>query len=263
MIEGQQASLVGLPPVDPELYKDSHTITYKNGALAFRGDNFDRYLMGRQFMVLLVVFVINQCGQPFDPKVDVLGMPDGVKFVFLDIGLGMIVFTCILGRLTTQVIATHSMIDYINNYFALFTLYTAIFIEFTGVMHSAYLIQYAMIASGMTILSNEKVMLGFTKVFFWARVLMSLAIPGFCITVVMVALFNGDTMFSVKYPSINPPLAIIMFIFFMFIVGCLEGMQVAFFTVSKLSMDERGTNWFGKKTSEILFGGNDATFPAL
>jgi hypothetical protein len=62
MIEGQQASLVGLPPVDPELYKDSHTITYKNGALAFRGDNFDRYLMGRQFMVLLVVFLIESCG---------------------------------------------------------------------------------------------------------------------------------------------------------------------------------------------------------
>ena len=263
MIEGQQASLVGLPPVDPELYKDSHTITYKNGALAFRGDNFDRYLMGRQFMVLLVVFVINQCGQPLDPKVDVLGMPDGVKFVFLDIGLGMIVFTCVLGQLTTQVIATHSMIDYINNYFALFTLYTAIFIEFTGVMHSAYLIQYAMTASGMTILSNEKVMSGFTKVFFWARVLMSLAILGFCITVVMVALFNGDTMFSVKYPSINPPLAVIMFIFFMFIVGCLEGMQVAFFTVSKLSMDERGTNWFGKKTSKILFGGNGRNFPGF
>ncbi len=76
MIEGQQASLVGLPPVDPELYKDSHPITYKNGALAFQGDNFDRYLMGRQFMVLLVVFVINQCAQPLDPAVDVLNMPE-------------------------------------------------------------------------------------------------------------------------------------------------------------------------------------------
>eukprot|EP00956_Cyclotella_meneghiniana_P045514 scaffold372843_cov305-Cyclotella_meneghiniana.AAC.1 len=67
MIEGQQASLVGLPPVDPDLYKDSHPITYKNAALAFKGDNLDRYLMGRQFMVLLVVFVINQCTSPLDP----------------------------------------------------------------------------------------------------------------------------------------------------------------------------------------------------
>ncbi len=42
MIEGQQASLVGLPLVNPDLYKDSHPITYKNGTLAFQGDNFDR-----------------------------------------------------------------------------------------------------------------------------------------------------------------------------------------------------------------------------
>ena len=86
MIEGQQASLVGLPPVDPNLYKDSHPITYKNTALAFKGDNLDRYLIGRQFMVLLVVFVINQCAGPLDPTVPVLGLPDGVKKVFLDIG---------------------------------------------------------------------------------------------------------------------------------------------------------------------------------
>eukprot|EP00571_Detonula_confervacea_P015447 CAMPEP_0172306236 /NCGR_PEP_ID=MMETSP1058-20130122/7347_1 /TAXON_ID=83371 /ORGANISM="Detonula confervacea, Strain CCMP 353" /LENGTH=190 /DNA_ID=CAMNT_0013018051 /DNA_START=91 /DNA_END=660 /DNA_ORIENTATION=+ len=107
MIEGQQASLVGLPPVDPELYKETHPVTYKNAALAFKGDNLDRYLMGRQFMVLMVVFVINQCGGPLDPTVDVLGLPDGVKVVFLDIGLGMIIFTCILGQLTTQVTSSH------------------------------------------------------------------------------------------------------------------------------------------------------------
>jgi hypothetical protein len=264
MIEGQQASLVGLPPVDPVLYKDSHPVTYKNGALAFKGDNLDRYLMGRQFMVLMVVFVVNQCGQPLNPKVDVLGMPDGVKFVFLDIGLGMIVFTCVLGQLWSQVIATHSMIDYINNYFALFTLYTAMCVEFSGIMHSAYLIQYAMAAiSGKPIITNEEPKTGFNFAFFWARVLMSLAILSFCMAVVLVALFNGDTMVSVKYPTITPPLAVFMFFFFMGIVGCLEGMQVAFFCVAKLPMEQRGTNWFGKKTSQILFAGNGRNFPGF
>ena len=51
-IEGQQASLVGLPPVDPDLYKDSRPHTYKNAALAFKGNSLDRYLVGRQFMVI-------------------------------------------------------------------------------------------------------------------------------------------------------------------------------------------------------------------
>jgi hypothetical protein len=180
MIEGQQASLVGLPPVDPDLYKDSHPGTYKNAAIAFKGDNLDRYLMGRQFMVLMVVFTINQAAGPLNPGGDVLGMPDGVKFVFLDIGLGMVIFTCILGQLSTQVIASHCMIDYINNYFALFTLYVCMFVEFTGIMHSSYLIQNILAAvSGKPIITNEPPRTGFTFAFFWGRVLMSLAILGF------------------------------------------------------------------------------------
>ena len=171
MIEGQQASLVGLPPVDPDLYKDTHSLTYKNAAIAFKGDNLDRYLMGRQFMVLMVVFVINQCGGPLDPTVDVLGLPDWVKTIFLDVGLGMIVFTCILGQLTTQVNASHCMIDFINNYFALFTLYTTMVVEFSGIMHSSYLIQNILsMASGKPIQSNEEPRSGFTLDFFWGRV---------------------------------------------------------------------------------------------
>jgi hypothetical protein len=32
--------------------------------IVFKGDGLDRYLMGRQFMVLLIVFVINMSGAP-------------------------------------------------------------------------------------------------------------------------------------------------------------------------------------------------------
>ncbi|KAL3790154.1 hypothetical protein HJC23_009591 [Cyclotella cryptica] len=206
---GEQASLVGLPPVDPDLYKDSHPITYKVAALAFRGDNLDRYLMGRQFM-----------------------------FVFLDIGLATIVFTCVLGQLTTQVNASHCMIDFANNYFALFTLYVAMTIEFTGVMHSAYLIQNILAAvSGKPIQSNEPPKTGFTFAFFWGRVIMSLAILGFCVTVVLYALLNGYTSVSVKYPSISPPLAI--------------------------PASERGSGVFGKKTCDLLFSGNGQNLPGF
>ncbi|KAL9187253.1 hypothetical protein ACHAXT_001356 [Thalassiosira profunda] len=265
MIEGQQASLVGLPPVDPDLYKDSHPLTYKNAALAFKGDNLDRYLMGRQFMVLLVVFTINQCAAPLDPNADVLGLPAGVKQVFLDVpGLGMIIFTCILGQLTTQVNASHCMIDAINNYFALFTLYTCMVVEFTGIMHSSYLIQNILAAiSGKPIITNEEPPHRATFAFFWGRVLMSLAILGFCLAVTLVALFEGNTAISTKYPSITPGLAVFLFFFFMFIVGMLEGMQIAFFAVAKLPANERGTSFFGRKTCELLFKGNGQNLPGF
>eukprot|EP00956_Cyclotella_meneghiniana_P031263 scaffold81682_cov73-Cyclotella_meneghiniana.AAC.1 len=263
MIEAQQASLVGLPPVDPVLYKDSHPITYRNAALAFVGDNLDRYLMGRQFMVLIVVFVINQCTSPLDPSVDVLGLSDTVKFIFLDIGFAGILFTCILGQLTTQVNASHQMIDYINNYFALFTLYVAISVEFSGIMHSSYLIQSILSAISGQPISNEPPRTGFTFAFFWGRVIMSLGVLGFCLAVTLVALFNGDTDVSIKYPSITPGLATFLLFFFMSIVGMLEAMQIVFFAVAKLPDDERRTSFFGKKTCGLLFAGNGQNLPGF
>lgn len=236
----------------------------KNTALAFKGDNLDRYLMGRQFMVLLVVFVINQCASPLDATADVLGLPEGVKVVFLDIGLGMIIFTCILGQLTTQVVASYHMIDFIDNYFALFTLYVAMLVEFTGIMHCSYLIQNILsIASGKPIITNEPPRTGFVFVFFWGRVLMSLAILGFCLAVILEALFTGRSMMSEDYPSIPTGVTVFLFFFFMIIVGWLEAMQIAFFSVAKLPADERGTSFFGKKTCDLLFKNSGENLPGF
>jgi hypothetical protein len=61
---GSQGSLVGLAPVDKELFKDSHPITYKCCEVAHKGDNLDQYLLGRQFMVVVMVFTINISGGP-------------------------------------------------------------------------------------------------------------------------------------------------------------------------------------------------------
>lgn len=50
MVEGEQAAIVGLVPVNRELYKDSHPVAYKITGITSQGDNLDRYLLGRQFM---------------------------------------------------------------------------------------------------------------------------------------------------------------------------------------------------------------------
>ena len=66
MIEGGQASKVGLIPVDLDLYKESHPLAHQSMELVAKGDNLDRYLMGRQFMVVLIVFCVNISGGPID-----------------------------------------------------------------------------------------------------------------------------------------------------------------------------------------------------
>ncbi|KAL7448277.1 hypothetical protein ACHAXS_000139, partial [Conticribra weissflogii] len=183
MMEGQQAALVGLAPVvDHLVYRDSHPIAYKNTQLVYLGNNMDRYLTGRQLMVVLSVFVINLCGAPLPDATDsFFGLPDAMQQVFLGSGLAMILMTAMLGQLTTQVNASHCMIDFINNYLALFTLYFALAIEFSGVMHCAYLIQYGVaLLSGKEIKSNEEPRTWVQSprpchsIFFWFRVLLSL-----------------------------------------------------------------------------------------
>jgi hypothetical protein len=102
MVEGGQASMVGLPPIDRSLYKTSHPITHAICAWGHRGDNLDRYLMGRQFMVLVLVFVISQSGAPVK-NAQVLGLPEVLTNIFLGSGLAMILITCMIGQLHTQV----------------------------------------------------------------------------------------------------------------------------------------------------------------
>ena len=49
--------------------------------------------------------------------------------------------TIMIGQLTAQVNAANCMLDFINSYFMLFTNYVSLAIEFSGLLHSVYLVQ--------------------------------------------------------------------------------------------------------------------------
>ena len=260
MVEGGQGPLVGLPPVNRDLYKESHPITYKNTILAHKGDNLDRYLIGRQFMVVLIVFITNLCGAPL-PGANALGMPDLVQQIFLGSGVAMILMTANIGQLTAQVNGAHCMLDYINNYFSLFTVYVALAIEFSGFLHSVYLIQNIFsIISGKPIETHEPPRTQGQALFFWGRVLMSLALLGFAFAVTLSALFQGKTT---VWPGVPNAAAVVLFFVFMSIVGMLEGMQIAFFAVTKLTKEEQGNHKFAMKTCELLFRGDGHNLPGF
>ena len=170
MVEGGQCSLVGLPPVDRELYKESHPITYKICGWAHKGDNLNRYLMGRQFMVIFINFTISLAGAPL-AGAQVLGLPQWIIAIFLESGIAMVLTNVIIGQLTSQVNASHCMLDYINNHFMTFTYWVAALIEITGVMHTSYLIRMCCYwIAGKPVESNEPPMDGLKSLWFWGRV---------------------------------------------------------------------------------------------
>eukprot|EP00522_Entomoneis_paludosa_P014524 CAMPEP_0172440474 /NCGR_PEP_ID=MMETSP1065-20121228/1095_1 /TAXON_ID=265537 /ORGANISM="Amphiprora paludosa, Strain CCMP125" /LENGTH=105 /DNA_ID=CAMNT_0013189309 /DNA_START=39 /DNA_END=352 /DNA_ORIENTATION=+ len=94
-------------------------------------------------------------GAPIEDA-DVLNLPTPLANAFLKSGLAMILFTCMIGQLNTQVNASHCMLDYLNDHFATFTVWVAVGIEASGLLHASYLIQMIVAAcAGQTIESNE------------------------------------------------------------------------------------------------------------
>ena len=260
MVEGGQGSLVGLAPVNKELYKDSHPLAYKCTSITNSGDNLDRYLLGRQLMVVIVVFCVNMSGGPIEGAT-LWGLPDWVINIFFGTGLAMILFTCNIGQLQSQVNASLHMLDYLDNYFGLFTLWVAMTIEFSGLLHASYLIQLLVgKMAGKPIESNEPPRSGGASLFFWVRCMISLAILCFCLAVTVDALFAGETT---MWEGVPPIVAFIIFLVLMSVVGMLEGMQIAFFAVAKIPASERGESAWALKTCHLLFRGEGNNLPGF
>ncbi|KAG7365900.1 silicon transporter [Nitzschia inconspicua] len=260
MVEGGQCSMVGLPPIDRSLYKESHPKTWQICEWGHKGDNLDRYLMGRQFMVIFINFTISLAGAPL-AGAEVLGLPQWIISIFLESGIAMVLTNVIIGQLTSQVNASHCMLDYINNHFMTFTYWVAALIEVTGVMHTSYLIRIMCYwAAGKPVESNEPPRDGIQNLWFWGRVVWSLGILGFALAVTLEALFKGQTALWEGVPEV---VGLILFFVLMCVVGLLEGMQIAFFAVSKLPKSERGDAPMALKTCECLFKNGGRNLPGF
>jgi hypothetical protein len=253
-MEGGQGCLVGLQPVDKESYAESHPHTLANTRLAHKGDNMERFIVGRQFLVVLVVFVINMCGAAVaDAKV--LGLSDIMTEVFLASGVALILMTIIVGQLTAQVNAANCMLDFINNRFMLFTTYVSLAIEASGILHSVYLVQiFFSKITGTPIESKEPPRTGATSYIFWGKILMSVSLLGFALAVTLIALFQGK---SGMWEGVPEAVSVVVLFVLMCFVGLMEGMQIALFAVVNLPEEELKQYPLAAKTCELCFSGSN------
>jgi hypothetical protein len=254
MMEGGQGCLVGLQPVEKDLYAETHPISLMNTRLAHKGDNMERFIVGRQFLVVLVVFVINMCGGAV-AGANVLDLSPAMTEIFLASGVAMILMTIMLGQLTAQVNAANCMLDFINNYFMLFTTYVSLAIEFSGILHAVYLVQILFSKiSGKAIESKEPPRSTIANVFFWGRVLMSLALLAYAFAVTLAALFQRKTTMYAGVPEV---VSVIVFFVLMCFVGMMEGMQIALFAVVNMPSEELARHPIAAKNCELTFTGNN------
>ena len=201
------------------------------------------------------------CGGTINADVDVLGLPQWVKAIFLGSGIAMVLQNVTIGQLMSQVNAAHCMLDYINTHFMTVTYWCTAVIEFTGVMHISYLIRtMSYWAAGKPVESHEPPRTGGTLAFYWLRVLFSAGCLGMALAVTIDALFRGQTALWTGVPSW---LGLVLFVVLMTCVGLFEGMQIAFFAVANLPKSERGSSHLALKTCHCLFKNGGKNLPGF
>lgn len=153
----------------------------------------------------------------------------------------------------------------VNNWFALITIWVALAIEFSGILHICYIVQRVVgWAAGQPIESKEEPMTLPRKIFFYGRCVMSLALLCFSFAVTFVAIFEGKTT---VWNSVPPAASVVIWFVFMACIGVLEGSQIAYFAVVKMQKHEQGQDgsmgYFAKKSAQILFKNNNHNLAAF
>lgn len=260
VMEGGQGCLVGLQPIDKALYANSHPLSHKCTTLVHNKEknNMERFIVGRQFLVVLVVFGINACGSAIQDA-EILNLPDIVVEIFLSLGVALMLITIVIGQLTAQVNAASCMLDFINNYVMLFTTYLSLAIESSGLLHAVYLVQVVFEAFTGSSSSNNnkndsKQTSTLAKMLFAVRVMISLSILAFAFAVTLAALFEGKTA---MWEGVPKPVSVIIFLVLMCFVGLMEGMQIALFALINMPKEELEKNSIANANCQLVFKGSN------
>eukprot|EP00299_Pterocystis_sp_00344_P016125 c8079_g1_i1.p1 GENE.c8079_g1_i1~~c8079_g1_i1.p1 ORF type:complete len:475 (-),score=104.87 c8079_g1_i1:90-1514(-) len=231
ILEGGQNSLVALHSLSTNTYSASHPIAAKTSQITQKANNLDRFIIGRQFLAVLLLILINLCANTQNRCDDSLHFPQWIFSIFCDAGMSPIIITLILGQLTGQIIATDCMLDIINSYLMYFSTRISLFIEWSGVMHFVYLVQFAftkLCGAGGNREHSAKVSTPAEKIGYGFRMILSCALLGFSTLVIVSEIVNNRTT---AWKGVPPAAVLLIILLLIVIAGLMEGMQIALFAV--------------------------------
>merc|ERR1719491_1008372 len=139
-MEGGLNCMVGLQPIPYAAYQHTHPKTYLSTSLSHNGQNIERFIVGRQYLDLMIVFITSFMVSTVDDA-SVLGLPKIVNDIFLGSDLAVILCTIVFGQLIAQINCAHSMLDFINNWGMVVSTYIALCVEASGILHAVYFVQ--------------------------------------------------------------------------------------------------------------------------
>ncbi len=145
IVEGLQIALVELKRCHPEAYRTSHPAAYRLGQVSAKGDNVERFLMGRQVCVVVLVF--------FAAKLTTIHadsdggflfpVPEWAEVTFMETGLVACVVVVILGQLLPQIVAAKYPVHFMQFVIMRPAYYVCVGIEASGLTHICWVLASA------------------------------------------------------------------------------------------------------------------------
>merc|ERR1712226_995870 len=252
LLEGCQISIVGLQGVDLEPFKDSHPRAYKCLKLAYKGPNVERFLVGRQFLLLWNGFLCGRVGGAADIaenngnyKIgDWEWDKDGVgSQIFWSNSFLLIIIIVAFAQLPTQLLAEDKMLGFMElPFMAYYTvLLPTLFMESLGLTHSAYFLKDFLVWACNIDTSDEDPSKRMTKDWvYYFKCVESCVVVVFCGTFLVKGWFLKQTgaTHGKGWEDLDGYLAIVVSVFFLFIMACAEGIQVSALALQRTPTEE-------------------------
>jgi len=236
MLEGCQISVVGLQDYDMEAFKDSHPRAYRCCKLVHSGANVERFLVGRQFLLLFNGFLVSRIGGGHGrvSQFDMWGWTwseEMTQFWFSNAVLLMIVIVA-LGQLPTQLVAADRMLGFFN--LPLGHYYTVVLpclaVESIGLTHSSYLLKDVLCwISGIDTSKADPSKAMNKNWLHWSKCALSVSAVIFSGTMIIKGIALGQTNATegAGWDRLPGGLAVLVALFFIFMLASAEGIQVS------------------------------------
>lgn len=139
-VEALHYSVIAIEKWDMEKYREKYPRAYKCWLLANNPQRVQKFIVGRQFYVIFVVFLIAQITSfPHIPE-NFAGLPPTLILVLLQTGLPGIALVLTYGQLVSQLFVEEFTLQFMNLYGCYFCMQLAFAAEWIGIPNFSWLL---------------------------------------------------------------------------------------------------------------------------
>jgi len=266
MLEGCQISIVGLQGHDPEEFKDTHPRAYKACKQVLSGAKVERFLVGRQFLLLFNGFLVSRIGGGQSLPNLVIGewvWDNFATHFFFSNGVLLMIVIVALGQLPTQLVAADKMLGFFNlplGHYYLVVL-PCLAVESIGLTHSSYLLKDLLCWVCSIDKSTADPAKAMKKgVWYYAKCALSVAVVIYSATFIIKGLVLSQTNATEGpgWDQLHGAAAVVVALFFIFMLACAEGLQVSLLALALIPTSAyRDKSPLAYRTSQLALAGDN------